>query len=153
MHRWIRGVWLAAAVLLVGAAVAGAREDIRKIAPDDAAAIGGWTVVDVREPHELAQDLGVIEGAHNIPLGRILLGQGLEGRLDKDARILMVCRTGVRSARAAARAAALGFTNVHSLDGGMVAWNEEGLAVTHSSTESSAKPPVTMIEMAGIPCG
>ncbi|MCZ6750148.1 MAG: rhodanese-like domain-containing protein, partial [SAR324 cluster bacterium] len=85
----------------------------------------------------------------NIPLGRILVAHRLEGKFDKDTAIVMVCRTGVRSARAAARAAELGFTNVVSLDGGMAAWNDAGLEIKRAKAQ--AKPAI-QFELIGLPC-
>ena len=125
--------------------------EIKTISPQEAAQRGGWIVIDVREPGELSEELGYIEGATNISLGRILLGQGLDGQIDKAAPLLIVCRTGKRSARAAAKAVAMGFSNVHSLEGGMVAWNEAGLKVQRAKSEDRPKPAFKL--MTGVPCG
>lgn len=45
---------------------------------------------------------------------------------DKNAKIVLYCRSGRMSDIAAARLAALGFTNVASVKGGMLAWEESG---------------------------
>ena len=141
----------AAGLILAGgiASPALAGGDVRTISPQEAAQRRDVVVIDVREPYELAEELGHIEGAVNISLGRILVGHGLEGKFDKDTAIVMVCRTGVRSARAAARAAELGFTNVVSLDGGMTAWNDAGLEIQHAKAQSK---PAILIELIGLPC-
>jgi molybdopterin/thiamine biosynthesis adenylyltransferase/rhodanese-related sulfurtransferase len=87
----------------------------------DAAQNGGSAapfVLDVREPHEYAiVNLGVPQ----IPLG------SLEQRLSeipvpKDAEIVTQCKSGARSQRAALALKAAGFTNVHNLAGGILAW-------------------------------
>lgn len=46
---------------------------------------------------------------------------------DKDARIVLYCRTGPMSERAAAALVGLGYTDVYSLVGGFVAWSNAGL--------------------------
>jgi rhodanese-related sulfurtransferase len=122
----------------------------KTIAPKDAAARADFVVIDVREPFELAEELGTIEGARNIPLGKVLAGIGLEQGLGKDQPILIVCRTGARSNQAAAKAVAMGFTHVYSLQGGMIAWNESGLKTVKAKAES--KQPSLQLNMIGIPC-
>ena len=74
------------------------------------------TVLDVREDHEWAA--GHIAGATHIPLGEL---QARVGELDPEARTLVVCHMGGRSARATAWLHAQGHVVVN-LDGGMEAW-------------------------------
>lgn len=84
---------------------------------------GGAVLVDVREPVEW--DAGHAPGARHIPLGK------LEGRLRQvpsDRRIVVVCRSGNRSARATTLLARAGRDAVN-LDGGMHAWAKAGLPV------------------------
>ena len=76
-------------------------------------------VVDVREPDETAQ--GVIAGARLIPLAQ--LPETMD-TLPRDRPLVMVCKSGVRSARATRQLRAAGFTEVASLAGGMVRWEE-----------------------------
>ena len=79
-------------------------------------------IVDVREPDEWRA--GRIDGALHIPR------DGLADRLDELDRgrpVVTVCRSGSRSGRAAAYLAEEGFT-AENLDGGMLAWEEAGLA-------------------------
>jgi adenylyltransferase/sulfurtransferase len=75
-------------------------------------------LLDVREPHEY--DI-VNLGAPQIPVGSI------ESRLNeipvaKDAEIVVHCKSGARSQKASLALKAAGFTNVHNLAGGILAW-------------------------------
>lgn len=62
----------------------------------------------------------------SIPYNEI--GQNLN-RLpaDKNARIVLYCRSGPMSAEAAETLVGLGYTNLWDLEGGMIAWQEAGL--------------------------
>lgn len=74
-------------------------------------------VVDVREPREFKQ--GHIPRAELIPLAT-LLSQPCE--LPRDRPIVLVCRGGRRSTRAAYALLTKGYANVTVLEGGMLAW-------------------------------
>jgi len=75
-----------------------------------------WVVLDVREPHEWAS--GHIEGALHIPMGEL---PARVGELDPQARTLVVCHVGGRSARVTAWLHQQGH-DVANLAGGMDAW-------------------------------
>ncbi len=78
----------------------------------------GAFVLDVREPHEW--EAGHIPGATLIPLGE------LESRLaeiPKDQEVLVVCRSGNRSAQARNILKNEGFNNITSMAGGMNQWS------------------------------
>ncbi len=79
-------------------------------------------VVDVREPREYRQ--GHIAEAELVPLPKILAA---EVKLPADRQIVLVCRSGRRSRRAAAALQHIGCMNVQILQGGMLAWGSEGL--------------------------
>jgi rhodanese-related sulfurtransferase len=82
-------------------------------------------VVDVREPGEFGT--GHILGARNLPLARIDAGE-----VDikaKEKPLILCCDNGNRSSKAAAALKKLGFTRVHSLNGGIGAWRQAGLPV------------------------
>lgn len=78
-------------------------------------------LVDVRQPEEFTGELGHIPGARLITLDT--LGEKWT-QLSKNKTIVFVCRSGGRSARAAAMAISEGFTDVYNLKGGMLLWNE-----------------------------
>lgn len=82
-------------------------------------------VVDVREPDEFSHGLGHIEGALLLPLGQL---EARIGELPRDRPIVTVCRSGARSARAAAMLGKAGFAEVANLSGGMLRWRAEGQA-------------------------
>lgn len=81
----------------------------------------GVRLVDVREPDELRGPLGSLSGSENVPLDTI--GSACDG-WDREAPLVLVCRSGGRSGQAAAILEARGFRRIASLQGGMVAWNE-----------------------------
>jgi rhodanese-related sulfurtransferase len=81
-------------------------------------------LLDVREFPEFAA--GHLKSARLIPLGEI---EQRAGELPKGQPIIAICRTGKRSAEAAATLARLGFTNVSQLTGGVMAWEQAGLPV------------------------
>jgi sulfur dioxygenase len=83
----------------------------------------GLTVVDVREPEELTGELGQIPGVISAPLGGLT---GAAQGWSRAAPLVVVCRSGGRSAEAAMRLERMGFGEVASLAGGMVAWRGLG---------------------------
>lgn len=85
----------------------------------------GALMLDVREPSEWRE--GHIPDAKLIPLGT--LGSRLF-ELDRNKEIVAVCRSGNRSAMAVRMLKSQGFTRVHNLAGGMIAWTQARLPVT-----------------------
>jgi sulfur dioxygenase len=88
-------------------------------------------VIDVREEAEFRGELGHVPGATLIPL-RMLAARAAEFEQRKEARIVVVCRSGVRSSTAAAILTSLGFEDVSNLKGGMLAWRDVGLPAEHA---------------------
>lgn len=96
----------------------------KKITPREAKEMmdpGGVTVVDVRTPEEYRQ--AHIPGAVLVPVDSIT-GEAPGALPEKNAVLLVYCRTGVRSANAAKRLTALGYTKVYDF-GGIVDWPYE----------------------------
>ena len=83
-------------------------------------------IIDVREPDEFTGDLGHIPGAELVPLATI--GQAAAS-WDRDKPMILVCRSGGRSGRAASALVAAGFRRVMNLTGGMLAYTAAGLPV------------------------
>jgi len=80
-------------------------------------------VLDVREQDEW--DAGHIEGALHVPLGEVPVRLGELTGTDGEQALVVVCRSGGRSARAVAWLVANGVDAVN-LDGGMGAWAGAG---------------------------
>ncbi len=100
--------------------------DIAALTPEQYAEVA---FIDVREPHEWVGELGHIAGVHRVPLQAFLRSGPLKGN-DPALAVVMICRSGRRSAFACGALAFAGFTNVFNLAGGMIAWNQAGLDVT-----------------------
>jgi rhodanese-related sulfurtransferase len=77
----------------------------------------GTNFVDVREPDEVAA--GTLPGTLNIPLADL---PGRIGELDRQQRVVLLCRSGGRSTAAAEMLTAAGFDDVVNLEGGMLAY-------------------------------
>jgi molybdopterin/thiamine biosynthesis adenylyltransferase/rhodanese-related sulfurtransferase len=87
---------------------------------------GDVVLIDTREPHEYQE--AHLEGGRLVPPG--LLADEIEAAApDKSARTILYCRSGNRSALATAQMQALGYTDVASMEGGILAWQEQGLPV------------------------
>lgn len=71
----------------------------------------GSNLIDVRTPEEYAS--GYIDGAVNLPLDKIQSGQA--PNVEKEKTLYVYCRSGNRSAQAAALLKSAGFTNVVDL--------------------------------------
>jgi molybdopterin/thiamine biosynthesis adenylyltransferase/rhodanese-related sulfurtransferase len=105
------------------------RQQIEEIEPFEAAAEiegGDVVLIDTREPHEYQE--AHLEGGKLVPPG--LLGDEIASAApDKSARTILYCRSGNRSAKAAEQMQALGYEDVASVAGGILAWQEQGLPV------------------------
>ncbi len=82
-------------------------------------------IIDVREIGEMAH--GIIPGAIAMPLATVPVRMN---ELDGSKKIILVCRSGARSANACYFLAQQGFDNTYNLRGGMMAWRQHGFDAT-----------------------
>jgi rhodanese-related sulfurtransferase len=132
---------------------------VKRVTPIEADALlkEGWTYLDVRSIPEF--EGGHPAGAANVPLLHMLGGRMapnaafqsvVEGNFAKDARIVVGCKVGGRSAQAAALLEAAGYTSVVDMRGGfhgerdnfgrvaVAGWAESGLPVeTNAPSEKT----------------
>jgi sulfur dioxygenase len=88
-------------------------------------------VLDVREPREVEESIGRIEGAQVIPLNE------LKARLSEVPRerpVIAVCHAGMRSGQATVILRGAGFDRFANLHGGMLLWSQLGLPVLNRAS-------------------
>src|SRR5215210_4630099 len=98
--------------------------DAIDLAPDDVRRrhdAGEIALVDVREPYE--REAGHIGGSRHIELGALA---SEAQTLDRELPVVFYCRVGARSRMAAMASRRAGF-DAYSLDGGLLAWDAQGL--------------------------
>jgi len=91
-------------------------QDISPLAASEAR--GTALLIDVREPLELAGELGHIPGATLVPLGTL---ERHLGSWDQASVVILICRSGSRSTWAAQTLPRAGFRHVMNMAGGMIA--------------------------------
>lgn len=107
----------------------------------------GATLVDVRSTAEFND--GHPAGALHVPLldadedtGQMMPNPDfirvMRANFAPDTSLLLSCRTGGRSARAAQMLEAFGFTNLTNVDGGYEAWTPAGLPTETSTPDERA---------------
>jgi molybdopterin/thiamine biosynthesis adenylyltransferase/rhodanese-related sulfurtransferase len=112
------------------------KAEISEIDAAGAQALEGVLWVDVREIDEWEQ--GHLPGAVLVPRGN------LESRIeriapDKSQPLVLYCAVGARSAFSAKSLSELGYTDVHSLAGGIEDWKRDGLEIVMPRTLSPEK--------------
>ena len=112
-------------------------QQIEEIEPFEAAQEiegGDVVLIDTREPHEYQE--AHLENGKLVPPG--LLGDEIAAAApDKSARTILYCRSGNRSYKAAEQLQALGYEDVASMAGGILAWQEQGLPVVAATGMTS----------------
>lgn len=131
LHNWI--LFLALIVIIVMLVMNSVRSKLlgfNELKPVDAVRLinrVGPLVLDVREDSEFGKSH--ITGAKNIPVAE--LEQRIAELEDwRERDILIYCRAGQRSAKAAAVLKRHGFTSMYKLDGGIMAWQSANLPLT-----------------------
>lgn len=81
-------------------------------------------ILDVREPYEFAARH--VAGAKLIPLGQ-LAQRATE--IPRNIPVYVICRSGNRSAQASRILVSKGFSNIHNVQGGLLAWQAAGYPV------------------------
>ena len=82
---------------------------------------GEIELIDVREDYEW--DAGRLAGARHLELQQVA---SEAGTIDKDKPVVFYCRVGSRSGMAASAFRRAGY-DAYSLDGGITAWDAQGL--------------------------
>lgn len=102
------------------------RRSVPEVTPEEALRRqqAGALIVDVREPEEWRA--GHIPGAVHVPLGEL---SGRVRELDPERELILVCRSGNRSAQATALLQQAGFRQVYNLAGGLIAWGRHRLPI------------------------
>lgn len=125
----MRSKWMMALVALSLAVVAPRLmgQDVAEVSVQQANGMSqqGALLLDVREESEYA--------ALHAPQAKLMPLGDVSSRLKeidayKDKPVVVVCRSGRRSAKAVAILKEAGFTQVSNVQGGMIAWEQAGLA-------------------------
>ena len=132
--------------------------EIKRVTPEEAHELldKGWVYVDVRSIPEFEE--GHPAGAYNVPLLHAAPGRGMapneefmavmERAFDKSDKLVLGCRSGQRSLRAAEQLAERGFTDLVDMRGGFAGeidratgrpvcegWKSRGLPVESEARE------------------
>lgn len=104
------------------------------VSPEEATRLynDGAKLIDVRSEAEYKS--GRIGEAENLPVSSF---ESKVSKLEayKEKPIVVYCQSGARSAKAAGILAKHGFTQVHNLGGGILAWKASGLPVNNPKKE------------------
>jgi len=99
-------------------------------------------IIDVRTPGEF--ESVHIPGAYNVPLD-LLREHRNEFCAHFDENVVLVCRSGQRAGQAEETLRAAGLSNVHILDGGMLAWEAAGLPVNRGAERWDLERQVRLV--------
>jgi sulfur-carrier protein adenylyltransferase/sulfurtransferase len=111
---------------------------VREVEPREADRrhAAGSELIDVRE--QVEWDAGHIAGARFIPQGNLLeeIGAAVP---DRNAPIVLYCRSGARSGRMTVALQQAGYTDVVNMAGGILQWQADGLPVEAPTTLTPAQ--------------
>ena len=83
-----------------------------------------FTLIDVREDHEWSQER--IDNAYHLSKG--IIERDIEKHFpDRSSCLVLYCGGGYRSALAAFNLTKMGYSNIHSMQGGIREWKEQSL--------------------------
>ena len=105
-----------------------------------AANASSFRLVDVREQHEWDGPLGHIASAELVPLKTVANALGDADRMEP---IVVLCKSGGRSGKAALLLESMGFAKVASMAGGMTTWNDSSLPLAAPSAKDADDAPAT----------
>jgi len=110
-------------------------QSVEQISPIKAKlmARNGAMMIDVREPDEVKALAYDVDGIVNIPLSEF---QNRLNEIPKDKKIILACRSGNRSMRAATILAKSGYTQVYNMEGGIKGWQAKNLEVIVNGEKS-----------------
>jgi rhodanese-related sulfurtransferase len=87
---------------------------------------GKVAIVDVRDAYDFSA--GHMRDAKNIPAKELQQRQG-ELEKFKSKAVILVCSSGKQSPKAAAQLKKAGFNEVYGLEGGIAAWQAQGMPI------------------------
>lgn len=132
MNFFIDNIWLIVLVLVSGGALLWPSlqrrgEKVSVLQATQMINQGKALILDVRDPAAFAT--GHLRDAKNIPLKELPNRLG-ELEKFKSKSVIAVCQAGVQSSKAAAQLKKAGFNEVFSLNGGVAAWQAQGMPTT-----------------------
>jgi rhodanese-related sulfurtransferase len=102
-------------------------------------------LIDVREPDELTGPLGKIPQARNVPMQEL---EKNPEQFPRDKTLVLICRSGHRSLKAADLLAEHGYV-VYSVDGGMRSWRKLHPQTAPPAEGGSQKEPGAPVHTPG----
>jgi rhodanese-related sulfurtransferase len=133
-------MFLAATLFFAGCSEVPAKKGSTMISPEKVAEIlktqkDSYVILDVRTKEEF--DLGHLDSTVLIPVDEL---ETRYGELSKNIPVIVYCRSGSRSARAAALLISKGFSQVYDMTGGINSWTGKGYPVI---VENASTPTTT----------
>ncbi len=128
--------WFDTSALAAWEASGLALADLPRVTPEELATQieeGDVTVVDVRAESEFSE--GRVPGSIVAPLSH--LAERVRD-VPREARVVLVCQSGTRSAIGASVLASLGFQSIANMPGGVVEWARAGLPLERDSAALAA---------------
>ncbi len=93
-----------------------------------------FRIVDIRQPQELHSPVGHIDDVEHIEMQELPVAAK---EWDPNVPVILLCRTGTRTAHAANYLIQTGFPHVASVRGGMFDWIEQGFSVSYDTDNKS----------------